>query len=60
MRNLTDLAKMEANLKQSDIMVMGPGSHGVMDKAVTCKARDPGFDPSFVQVVFSLRSKEVG
>ena len=34
----------------------GPGSHGVMDGAVACRAKGPGFDSSFIHMFFSLRS----
>ena len=31
-----------------------PGSHGLMDRAVACEARWPGFDPGFIQVFYLL------
>ena len=39
---------------------LSPRSHGEMDGAVACGARGPGFDPNFIQKVFSLGSKVVG
>ena len=36
-----------------------PVSHGVMDRAVACEAGGPGFDPSFIQMVFSSLGSKV-
>ena len=32
------------------------GSHGLMVRAVACRARGPGFNPSFIQMFFSVVS----
>ena len=36
-----------------------PGSYGVMDRAVACKARWPGFNPSFILIEFTSLGSEV-
>ena len=41
--------------KQVCFCAMQPGSHGVIDRAVTCKARGRGFNPNFIQMVFFSR-----
>ena len=35
-------------------------NHGARDGAVTCDEEAPGFDPSFIQMVFNRVSKVIG
>ena len=36
-----------------------PWSHGVMDRGIDCEARGPGFDPSFILILFSSLGSKV-